>query len=187
MLPCRSLSLRRQRVGIDSGKDAPFARIVHFCPMGARWPVCASLPSSVAEPGAGAAVSPRRCRPGTSTGRGKHRFPPSDTPPLPSLAPVGRQGRSGINSEASSGFMPHQTLRPPGSRSACKSPPPSHPIRNNRLESGAWKRLDTSPALVGARRQLSPALSKGGLLGLDEPEARSFSPRPTADRGRRNA
>jgi hypothetical protein len=51
------------------------------------------------------------------------------------------------------------------------SPPPPH--HNNRLESGAWKRLDTSLALVGARRQISPALSKGGLLGLDEPEARS--------------
>ena len=45
------------------------------------------------------------------------------------------------------------------------------PIRHNRLESGAWKRLDTSPALAGARCQLSPALSKGGL-----PAGRSGSP-----------
>jgi hypothetical protein len=59
-------------------------------------------------------------------------------------------------------------------------------LRNNRLEPGAWKRLDTSPALAGARRQISPALSKGGLLVLDEPEARSSSARPTADKGRRN-
>jgi hypothetical protein len=59
-------------------------------------------------------VSPRGCRPGTRHGWGETPFSPIDTPLLPSLAPVGRQGRSGINSESSSGFMPHRTLRLPG-------------------------------------------------------------------------
>jgi hypothetical protein len=53
----------------------------------------------------------------------------------------------------------------------------------NRLASEVWIRLNVSPGLAGAKCHYPP-LSKGGLLGLDEPEARSFSPRPTADKGR---
>jgi hypothetical protein len=74
---------------------------------------------------------------------------------------------------------PAVDLAPAGLKIGLEVPSPPCSLRNNRLESGAWKRLDSSPGLAGARRQISPALSKGGLLGLDEPEARSFSPRLT--------
>jgi hypothetical protein len=57
---------------------------------------------------------------------GETPFSPDRYPPLAVSGPVGRQGRSGINSEASSGFMPHRTLRLPGPRSA-SSPSPTPP------------------------------------------------------------
>jgi hypothetical protein len=56
------------------------------------------------------------------------------------------------------------------------------PIRHNPLDhdrGSCWISL----GLSGARRQISPALSKGGLLVLDEPEVRSYLPQRTADSG----
>jgi len=125
-LPCRSPSLRRRGVGIDSGKDAPFPRIVHCCPMGARWPGLRVSPLPRGrDPGAETAVSPCRCRPGTRYRARKTPFSPDRYPSPAVSGPVGRQGRSGINSEASSGFMPHRTLRLPGrDRPQVPSPTP---------------------------------------------------------------
>jgi hypothetical protein len=124
-LPCRSPTLRRRWVGIDLGKDSPYPKSWLFARWGRVTLFARSLPFPMAE-AARDRGKPSRVPTGNQAWMGGNTIFPDRYPPAAVSGPVGRQGRSGINSESSSGFRPHRTLRLPG-RNRPKALPHSPP------------------------------------------------------------